>query len=210
MQEVVRQCAVSGVLCDNVFRNEAGELVRVLSPYLNLDRSMARGVDFEIDYSRDVNFFASQDESLSIRVLGGRLLERTSTVVGGTPAEFAGTRGYPDMSANATLTYRVNKWTVQLQERYLDEVNLNRLWTEGIDVDDNTISSRAWTNLVLGYGGEMRERGSWRITLNVQNLFDKDPPIIAASGDTRFGAQATDPLYDEFGRRYQLGFNMDF
>jgi outer membrane receptor protein involved in Fe transport len=209
-QEVVRQCAVSGVLCDNVFRNDAGELVRVLSPYLNLDLAMARGIDFEIGYTRDVNFFANQDESLSIRVLGGRLLERTSTVVGGTPAEFAGTRGYPDLSANATVTYRVNKWSIQLQERYVDEVNLNRLWTEGIDVDDNTIASRAWTNLVLGYQGEMREGAGWRLTFNVQNLFDKDPPIIPQSGDTRFGAQGTDALYDEFGRRYQLGFNMEF
>jgi outer membrane receptor protein involved in Fe transport len=209
-QEVVRQCAVSGVLCENVFRNDAGELVRVLSPYLNLDLAKARGIDFEIGYMRDVNLFASQDESLSIRVLGGRLLERTSTVVGGTPAEFAGTRGYPDLSANATVTYRVSKWSIQLQERYVDEVNLNRLWTEGIDVDRNTISSRAWTNLVLGYQGEMRAGAGWRLSFNVQNLFDKDPPIIAQSGDTRFGAQGTDALYDEFGRRYQLGFNMEF
>jgi iron complex outermembrane recepter protein len=209
-QEVVRQCATSGVLCENVFRNDAGELVRVLNPFLNLDLAKARGIDFEVGYMRDVNWFANQDESLSIRVLGGRLLERTSTVVGGTAAEFAGTRGYPDLSANATVTYRVNQWTVQLQERFVDEVNLNRLWTEGIDVDDNTISSRAWTNLVLGYEGEMRDGAGWRLSFNVQNLFDKDPPIIPQSGDTRFGAQGTDTLYDEFGRRYQIGFNMDF
>jgi hypothetical protein len=28
--------------------------------------------------------------------------------------------------------------------------------------------------------------------------------------DTRFGAQATDATYDEWGRRDQLGFNMEF
>jgi outer membrane receptor protein involved in Fe transport len=48
------------------------------------------------------------------------------------------------------------------------------------------------------------------LTFNVQNLFDEDPPIIPSSGDTRFGAQATDSAYDEYGRRYQLGFNMEF
>jgi iron complex outermembrane recepter protein len=212
-QEVVRQCAVSGVLCEYVFRDDAGVLSRVLSPYLNLDSARARGIDFEIGYMRGVNFFASQDESLSVRMLGGRLLERTSTVVGGQPAEFAGTRGYPDMTANVTVSYRVNRWTVQLQERFVDEVDLNRLWVEGIDVDDNTISSRAWTNLVLGFQGEPSNGGTWRLQLNVQNLFDKDPPIIASSGDTRFGAQGPGPfdaLYDEYGRRYQLGFNMEF
>jgi outer membrane receptor protein involved in Fe transport len=104
----------------------------------------------------------------------------------------------------------VNRWTVQLQERFVDEVNLNRLWVEGIDVDNNRISSRAWTNLVLGFQGEPSSGGTWRLQLNVQNLFDKDPPIIASSGDTRFGAQSTDSLYDEYGRRYQLGFNMEF
>jgi outer membrane receptor protein involved in Fe transport len=209
-QEVVRQCALYGLLCQYVFRDDTGTLSRVLSPYLNLDLARARGIDFEIGYMRDVNFFERHDESLSIRVLGGRLNERTSTVVGGRPAEFAGTRGFPDMTANATVSYRVDRWTVQLQERFVDEVLLNRLWVQGIDVDNNTIPSRAWTNLVLGFQGEMNEGANWRITLNVQNLFDKDPPIIPQSGDTRFGAQGTDALYDEFGRRYQLGFNMEF
>ena len=88
-------------------------------------------------------------------MLGGRLLERTSTVVGGQPAEFAGTRGYPDMTQRTSPPPIASiAWTVQLQERFVDEVNLNRLWVEGIDVDNNTIPSRAWTNLVLGFQGE--------------------------------------------------------
>ena len=69
----------------------------------------------------------------------------------------------------------------------------------------NTIRSRAWTNLVLGYGRDMNAAHNWRVTLSVQNLFDKDP-----SADTRFGAQSTDNTYDEWGRRYQLGFDMEF
>jgi outer membrane receptor protein involved in Fe transport len=164
----------------------------------------------EVAYARDVNLFDRHEEALSIRFLGGKLDERSSTVVGGAPAEFAGTRGFPDLTANVTLSYRVGPWSAQVQERFIDEVILNRLWVEGIDVDRNTIPSRAWTNLVVGYGGEMAGAGNWRVTLSVQNLFDKDPPIIPSAGDTRFGAQATDPTYDEWGRRYQLGFNMEF
>ncbi|HEX6022605.1 MAG TPA: TonB-dependent receptor, partial [Solirubrobacter sp.] len=210
-QRVVDECFDNGVLCEYVFRDDAGVLSRVLSPYLNLDLARVRGTDFEIGYQRGVDWFSSRDESLSIRVLGGKLDERTSTVVGGTPAEFAGTRGYPDRTVNVTASYRVGAWSVQVQERFIDEVILNRTWVEGVDVDRNTIPSRAWTNLVLGYGGEMRSGGgSWRLTLSVQNLFDKDPPIIPASVDSRFGAQATDSTYDEWGRRYQLGFNMEF
>jgi iron complex outermembrane recepter protein len=147
--------------------------------------------------------------TIQIRVLGGKLQERTSTVVGGTPTEFAGTRGFPDLTANVTVSYGIGPWSVQLQERFIDEVTLNRTWVEGVDVGKNTIASRAWTNLVLGYQGETRGAGSWRLTLSVQNLFDKDPPIIPSSADSRFGAQATDNTYDVWGRRYQLGFNME-
>ncbi len=209
-QRVVDECYDNGVLCDYVVRNDQGVLTRVFSPYLNLDSARARGIDFEFAYMRAVDLFATHDESLSIRALAGRLNERTNTVAGSQPSEFAGSRGFPDMTANVTLSYGIDRWTVQLQERFVDEVLLNRLWTEGVQIDNNTIPSRAWTNLVLGFNGEMRERGNWRITLNIQNLFDKDPPIIPQSGDTRFGAQGTDALYDEFGRRYQLGFNMGF
>jgi outer membrane receptor protein involved in Fe transport len=208
-QRVVDECVDNGVLCEYVFRDDLGVLSRVLSPYLNLDLARARGIDFEVSYTRDVNLFARQDESLSVRMLGGKLDERTSTVVGGMPAEFAGTRGYPDLSANVTASYRVGAWTFQVQERFIDEVLLNRTWVEGVDVDRNTIPSRAWTNLVVGYTGQTRGAGNWRLSLSVQNLFDKDPPIIPSSADSRFGAQATDTTYNEWGRQYQLGFSME-
>ena len=213
-QQVVDECYNNNVLCQYVYRDTSGVLSRVLSPYLNLDLARARGLDFEVVYANDVDLFSRHDESLSIRFLGGRLLERTNTVVGSTPAEFAGTRGatgtFPDLTANVTLSYRAGAWSVQVQERFIDEVILNRIWVEGVHVDKNTIPSRAWTNLVLGYVNDTGDAGNWRLTLSVQNAFDKDPPIIPSAGDTRFGAQATDATYDEWGRRYQLGFNMEF
>jgi outer membrane receptor protein involved in Fe transport len=209
-QRVVDECYSSNVLCEYVFRDDQGILSRVGSPYLNLALARAVGTDVEIAYARDVDLFSQYDESLSIRMLGGKLDERSSTVVGGAPSEFAGTRGYPDLTANLTVSYRVDRWSVQWQERFIDDVTLNRLWVEGIDVDKNTIESAAWTNLVLAFQSRSdREGGSWRVSLNVQNAFDEDPPIIPSAGDTRFGAQATDNTYDEWGRRYEIGFSME-
>jgi outer membrane receptor protein involved in Fe transport len=114
------------------------------------------------------------------------------------------------VTANVTASYRFSDWSVQLQQRYIDEVLLNRLWVEGVDIDDNTIESKSWTNLVVGYGREMQSGASWRLQFNVQNLFDDDPPIIPSTGLGRFGAQIVSNTYDVLGRRYQLGFNMDF
>jgi iron complex outermembrane recepter protein len=209
-QQVVDECYNSNVLCEYVFRDSTGVLSRVGSPYLNLQLARAVGVDYEIDYARAVDFFSNAPESLSIRLLAGNLEKRTSTVVGSTPAEFAGTRGYPDHTANLIATYHVGHWDYQVQQRYIGEVTLNRLWVEGIDVDKNTISSQSWTNLVVGYESRQGQKGTWRVSLNVQNLFDKNPPIIATTTDTRFGAQSTDNIYDEFGRRYEVGFRMQF
>jgi outer membrane receptor protein involved in Fe transport len=212
--DIVRECALNGVLCEFVIRDTTGTLTRVLRPYLNLNQAKVRGVDFEIDYSRDVDWFTSSDESFSVRFLGGTVDTRTNTVAGSVPDELAGAYftpagTIPEITANVTASYRFGRWSVQLQERYIDELLLDRTWVEGIHIDDNTIDSQAWTNLVLGYGGETAGGGNWRLAFNVQNLFDDDPPIIPATGGGRFGAQAVSNTHDIWGRRYQLSFNMN-
>lgn len=205
VSDVVRECYFNNVLCDNIFRDQNGILSRVLAPYLNLDQAYVQGIDYEIDYTRDVDWTGALDESFSLRFLGGRLEHRTNTVTGSVPDEFAGAQGFPELTANVTATYRFGAWSVQLQERYIDSVTLNRTWVEGIDIDDNSIASKTWTNFVLRYGRDVPTGGRWSLALNVQNLFDDDPPIIPGGA---FG-QATSNTYDVFGRRYQLTFNYD-
>ena len=208
--DVVDECFFNNVLCENVIRDAGGNLTRVLLPYLNLDQAYVQGIDFEVSYTRDVDWLPSPNESFSVRALGGKLENRRNTVVGSVPSEFAGSLGFPELTANVTASYRFGPWSIQVQERYIDEVLLNRTWVEGIDIDDNTIQSKSWTNLALGFGNEMGNGSRWRLTLNVQNLFDDDPPIIPSTGGGRFGAQITSNTYDVWGRAYQLGFNMDF
>jgi hypothetical protein len=212
--DVVDECFYNSVLCEYVYRDAGGNLTRVLRPFLNLDQAYVQGVDVEIDYRRDVDWFASPNESLSMRLFAGDLENRKNTVVGSVPDELAGALAgplaYPELTANLTASYLVGPWSIQLQERYVDGLLLNRNWVEGRDVNDNTIESMSWTNLVAGYERELSGGGSWRLTLNVQNLLDDDPPVIPNNSDGRFGAQITSNTYDHWGRRYQLGFNMEF
>jgi outer membrane receptor protein involved in Fe transport len=210
---VVDECFFNQVLCEYVIRDTGGNLTRVLRPFLNLDQAYVKGIDFEVVYGRDVDWLRSPNESFNVRLLGGKLENRRNTVAGSVPDEFAGAlfgpSAYPELTANATASYRFGPWSLQWQQRYIDSVKLDRNWVEGDDIDDNTISSMSWTNLVLGYENEMSRGGRWRLTFNVQNLFDNDPPVIPATGGGRFGAQTTVNTYDHWGRRYQLGFNMD-
>lgn len=208
-QRVVDECYNSNVLCDYVFRDTDGILSRVFNPWLNVAQARARGVDVEMSYFAEPDFFSSEAESLRFRMLGGYLAERSDTPLGGTTLDAAGARGRPDVTASITATYGLGPWSLQWQERFIESVKLVNTWVEGVDVDDNSIASAAWTNLRFAYDGELDNGGSWTVSLNVQNLFDRNPPIIAGS-NTRFGSQSADNTYDVLGRRFQIGFNLNF
>jgi outer membrane receptor protein involved in Fe transport len=81
----------------------------------------------------------------------------------------------------------------------------NSNWVEGVDVDDNTVASQTVFNMGVNYGREMTDGGDWQVGFNVNNLFDRDPPIIAGAG-----GQALSNSHQQFGRTYQLTLNMNF
>ncbi|MDR2212787.1 MAG: TonB-dependent receptor, partial [Pseudomonadales bacterium] len=212
IQRIVDECEINNVqsLCAQIDRDPVtGFIGTVKNVFLNVARAKVEGVDLEASYRADVDFFAAQSESLSVRALVGYVKERSDTPLGGVPFDVSGALGTPDLTANLTVTYRLGAYSVQLQQRFIDETLRNAQWREGIDVDDNTVSSSSWTNARLGYSGETARGGSWEVSLNVQNLFDRDPPIIANFG-TRGGSQSVDASYDALGRRYQLSFNYNY
>jgi outer membrane receptor protein involved in Fe transport len=61
----------------------------------------------------------------------------------------------------------------------------------------------------LGYSGERRAGGTWQLSLNITNLFDRSPPIVA-NYSTAGTAQNIPNGYDLYGRRYQLSASMNF
>jgi outer membrane receptor protein involved in Fe transport len=63
--------------------------------------------------------------------------------------------------------------------------------------------------MVLSYRGETSSGANWVASLNVNNIFDRDPPIVA-SQNTRGGQQNPNNVFDVFGRRYQISLNYNF
>ena len=204
-QEVVDQCFNSGSMCSNLSFNTAGDISGILNPYLNLSNATVEGVDVELGYRFEPDFFGNAFESFSVRALGGYLAEKTETPAGGTKIDSVGGRAYPEWTGNVSLNYAVGPWSLQWQQRFIDEVKLVTTWVEGVDVDDNTVPFYSWTNARFGYSGEMSNGGTWNVGLNVNNLFDKNPAIFPSSR-----GQSLSGGYDEFGRRYQLSLNMTF
>jgi hypothetical protein len=146
-------------------------------------------------------------------VLAGKLLERFDQPPGGDPIDQIGNAAInrPEISANATLRYSVGPWSAIWQQRYISDQLININWVEGVDVDNNTIPSYSFTNLLFRYDRDSTRAGyAWSAGLAINNAFDKNPPIIPGSFN-RIGSQTNSGLgYDEFGRRIQLTLEMSF
>jgi len=217
VQRIVDECEKSGNqnLCRQFERDPVtGFIGRVFNTFLNVAQAKVEGVDFEARYSMEPDFIGNQNESLNFRMLAGYIKERSDTPLGGRPLDQAGWLATPDLTAIATVTYGIGDYSIQLQQRYIAptenrNTGASSSWVVGRDIDTVDVSSGNYTNLQLGYSGETSTGLEWRLAFNVTNLFDRPPPIVASYG-TRGGAQTIPQSYDEFGRRYQLGLNVNF
>jgi len=207
-QDVVDRCEEGDTAqCANVERDPVtNDISRVFRRFFNQDKATVEGIDFEVAYRTEPDLFASRAENLSIRLLGGYLLTREDIAANGTVTDLLGVYTRPDLTANITTNYRVGPWSFQLQGRYIAGDKLVRTWVEGVDVDDNSVPSATWWNGSIRYRGELRGGAVWDLGLSIQNLLDKDPPIVPFG---TAGAQGfLSNQYDLFGRRYNLSFNV--
>jgi hypothetical protein len=207
-QDIIDRCFDSGgssSTCAFLHRNTNGAISSVDAPFLNLATAYAEGIDFEAAYSYEPDFFSSQQETMSVRFLAGKLLEKYDLAPGDTVGiDEVGRRDRPDWTANLTARYGVGPWSFTWQQRAVSETKINNGWVEGVDIDFNAISLYSFTNLTFRYnGGEFLGGGDWDASLSVNNAFDKNPPIVPGNG-TGVGS------YDKYGRRYQLTLNMNF
>ncbi len=110
----------------------------------------------------------------------------------------------PDWQGTFYLTYDRGPFSATVQERYINSGTYDATYVQGVDIDDNTVASYATTNLQVSYKGDLSTRGTWETYMNVTNLFDKSPPLVAAFGFTG-STQTNSSLFDIYGRRYNLG-----
>jgi iron complex outermembrane recepter protein len=204
-------------LCQYVERDpQAGTLTRVFNPYLNIAEVKVRGMDLEVQYVAHPEWITQRPQTLSIRAFASRLFERSNIPTPGAPTvhleggfDNPGTTLYPTWKGNLSVAYTFGSWTVQLLEEWISDVKINTTWTEGVDVDDNTLPNYLNTNLKLAYSGEMVGDHTWEVALFVTNLLDRDP-IVIPSYSSRTGSQTVSNNYDAYGRSYALGVNFNW
>jgi len=209
-QDVVDRCAGGDTeQCGRIERDPVtNEISRIFRLFYNQAKAKVEGVDFEVVYRTDPDFFGGKEENLSVRLLGGKLLAREDIAANGTVTDLMGPYTLPDVDFNVTANYGFGRWSFQLQGRFVDSGKLVRTWVEGVDVDDNSVPSITWWNSTVRYRGEMDGGANWDLGLAVLNVFDRNPPIIP--GLTAGAQSLLSNQYDVFGRRYNLTFNVSF
>ena len=209
----------------------------VIDPTQNIGSMRTRGMDFNLDYRRDLEQFGLENMgALGFNFVGTWLdkLESTS-LPGDPPFDCAGlygticsvTSGFsapnPKWRHRARLTwntpFEAGEWlhdfSVSLQWRHFDKVKLDAysdqpaLNNPGLQYEtDRVLKARDYFDLSASWA--MRDNISFRAGVN--NLFDKDPPLNGSSNcpSGPCNGNTWPQVYDSFGRFLFIGATMDF
>jgi len=203
-QVIIDQCqAGATALCDRIVRatttdGSLGEILLVNNSVLNISESRTSGVDAEVVYARPVNLLGG-DERVRMRGIVTYVHEHSITNPGAPKLDLAGQNDEaPDWQALLNFTYARGPLSLTLTERFINSGVIDATWVEGIDVDDNTVPARYYTNLRASYATDVWG-GALEVYGSVTNLFDADPPRVGG------GSQ-----YSALGRRWVMGVKFDF
>lgn len=182
-------------------------------PFTNQAQTHSHGIDFEISYSTDIDWFGG-GESLTTRFLGSYLRENSSTNSVGLKNETTGVYGLPETNFQISGAYIRGPLSWSLQARYTDDTFQNLNWNHlgastRWDVLDNVIESQVLVDTRVGYNFEVMG-SNLNVYATINNLFDEDPIPSLGAFDTFGNAAPNGVVGDLRGRRYVVGLNFDF
>lgn len=222
-QAVINLCeAGSAASCALVTRNpDDNRIILVGNIYVNVDRAVSRGIDYELDYMRSVDWIGSNEQVFGARLFVAYLAENSELLAGTNKVDRVGQTGLqqsdgmayalPDWKATGYLTYSNGPWSSFLQGRYISSGTSENTLVEGVDIDDNSVDSVFYIDFNLGYQFEFGDGRTLDLYAMVTNLTDEAPPVTPYFSPFYGYAQQTNPdLFDLVGRRYTVGARFRF
>jgi iron complex outermembrane receptor protein len=221
---VLAQC-FAGVTyyCTNVTRLSNGNLDGITTQAQNQAVQSAEGVDYEISYQTplsDIN--SAWDGTFATRIVATNVLGRVtdSGIAGPTQilnsAGFNGGASTPRWGINASATLAIDPirftWTTRFVSRGR-QLNTSIQCTSGCTtasgfntVDNNYVSPYYLSNFTISYRFHQDGQSNAEFYLNVDNVFDKDPPVVPNQfAGATYGLGTNAALYDVMGRRFRAG-----
>lgn len=219
-QSVINQCYLDGDQdqCAKIVRDPTTNFILFIPQlYENQSEGKIEAIDAEIGYTRNLTIFGG-NELLGVRLMGTYLLENSTTSTAGVTTDLTNSvlDQYFRTKINASMFYSNGPFRWNLQARYIGSGNLSgrynqeRLLTNGTtaviyDVADNSIGSSVYWDTRLGYEIPLGT-GTLELFGNVNNLFDRDPPLVLGEAV----AAQTGGGYDVLGRFFTVGLNLRF
>jgi len=223
-QNVVNNCFVGGTYTGNSwcslisFANNdpvAGQLTGVRGVTANVAEFKTKGLDFQATYNQSVaggnltaNLLATHVMSFESSVDVSALFPNGIDRAGQTGAQFGGAAGLPKWLFNVTLDYENSGFGVNANARWISKSKQNNgLFgpddpqynpAASTSINNNDIPAVAYLDLGVRYAFGAEKQ--FTVYFNVDNVFDKDPPL-PANGSA---------YYDLMGRTYKGGVRFNF
>lgn len=214
--------------CEGItFSNDPAVRTIVLTPPFNIARQVARGLDFEASYRTDLSDIVSAwTGSLTIRALGTYYLEFSTDDSLNPPYDLVGVNndgGQPRWTSLLNISYSNDPITVNLTGRgissgvYASPTNRTYIacasgcpasTATAPTIDDNRIDGRFYLDANIKYRLMHVEDDGVDLDafLSVDNVLNKEPPVVAIVGGMFFGFSPTNRgLYDTLGRNFHAG-----
>jgi iron complex outermembrane recepter protein len=216
IQDVVNRCLLQNIqtYCNQIqfsgtnLNTTFGILGDVTTP-LNLNNQIQDGVDINFGEQFPIDDFGIPG-TLKWTGLASYINEQRTiqTLTGGaiSNVNYADTPTAPRWSGNTSITYGLDRMTGTLQLIYYSPLELNATFQDPTQAGYNAASTTSinrniWPsvtqfNLHLSYDLlPSTSKDTLQMYLNVDNLLDKDPPLVAAAISN----------YDSIGRYFRLG-----
>lgn len=217
-QQIVDQCYLNGDQdqCARITRDASTGtdlIVFVNQSKQNINKANFDGVDFELGYTRAVSLLGGA-ERISARLFGSYLIEASTTNYFGVKVDNTGSVPfqYFTKKMNLNLNYINGPFNWSINGRYNNGGTTVKTWNQpdanGVvnwNAADNHTGASVYWDTRLAYRVPLGS-GDLEVFGNVQNVFDRDPPLVLQQG---VGFQ-TAGGYDQIGRRYVMGLNLRF
>lgn len=188
--------------CTFFSRNpETGEIVDAFEINRNLGQLKTSGIDLQLDWSLPLgpgtlaaNWLVSWLDSFERSAGTGAPTEELAGAISFLPGT-----SLPEWKSLLSVSYTWQGMSVSARTRYIDAM-------ADTSVPEFDIPSRTYVDLFASYDFGPGPFDGLRLGVGIENVADRDPPIVASS----FAANTDPQQYDVLGRRYFVSLNYRF
>jgi iron complex outermembrane receptor protein len=216
---IMTQCYAGVTLyCPYIIRDSAGVLQEIDTKPVNAATLWVRGFDIEASYRTPLSAIVdSWNGDLAIRLVATRnlaykQLDQALSISTGSINDNA-----PPWNGSLSISYSNDPIRVTFNEQYISGGKMYRDMIQcaagscptpipaGVQtIESNHVDAYYKTDMSIAYSLYKEGKSNAELYFNIDNLFDRDPPAIAQTGNA-YGPQTNASLFDVYGRSFRLG-----